>query len=124
MPISADNLRRLSGWLDVAGQLLDSLFGIAGRVGILLAVGIVIYAVVQLFFSADEPSQTRSGKLLVLLNGNWKAALLVMLPVFYLPLRAFISRIRQVTAAGVSATFADTGEQPYRESLPEQDSRR
>lgn len=118
--VSAESLRRISRWLDAACQLLDSLLGIAGRAGILLAVGILVYAVFQLFFGADEPSQTRSGKLLVLLDDNWKAALLVLLPVFYLPLRALLGRIRRIAAAGVSATFADTGEEPTRESLQEQ----
>ena len=90
--LSADGLRKISDWLGATAQLLDSLFSVAGRAGILFAVGIIIYAIVQLFFGAGEPAQTRSGELLVLLNGNWKAVLLIMTPVFYLPLRTFISR--------------------------------
>ena len=68
--LSAQGLRKISGWVDAAIQLLDSLLGVAGRAGILLAVGLVIYAVFQLLFGADEPTQTRVGKVLVLLNDN------------------------------------------------------
>ncbi len=119
-----DNLLRLSGWLDGAGHLLDSLLELGERVGILLAVGIVAYAVFQLFFSADDPAQTRSGKVLALLNDNWKAALLVILPVFYRSLRALFKRLRQITAGGVGVGFINPTEGPDRESSPEPGSRR
>ena len=87
-------------------RLLDWLFGLAMRAGALFALGLIVYAVIQLFFGADDPAESRSGKLLVLLNGNWKAALLVMLPVFYLPLRALAGRIQEIAAAGIVLKLA------------------
>jgi hypothetical protein len=87
------------------------------RVGIISAIGIVAYAVFQLFFSGNDPTQTRAGQVLALIDNNWKAALVIILPVFYRSIRALIGRVRQITAAGVNATFAETGEEPYKESL-------
>lgn len=119
-----ESLRRVCGWLGAVCQLLDSLLELGERVGILLAVGIIAYAVFQLFFSADDPAQTRSGKVLALINDNWKAALLVILPVFYRSLWALFRRLRQITAGGVGVEFTTQTEGPDRESSPEQGSRR
>ena len=98
---------------------MDSLLELAERVGILL----VAYAAFQLFFGANDPAETRPGKVLALINDNWRAALLVVLPVFYRSLRMLFRRVRQVTAAGIGLTFADTGEEPSREAPPEQEPR-
>ena len=81
-------------------RFLDGIFGIVGRAGILVASGLVVYAVFQLIFGAEEPAQTRAGKILVLLNDNWKATLLVAVPILYLPLRTFINSITEITIAG------------------------
>ena len=76
----------------------------------------VTYGMVQLFFSADEPSETRAGRILVLVNDNWKAVLLVMVPVFYLPIRGFINRIGEITIAGTTIrTAAGSHPEPERE---------
>ena len=81
-------------------QLLDWMFGMAGRAGILAASGLVVYAVVQLFFGPEEPTQSRAGKVLMLLNDNWKATLLVVLPLLYLPLRTFLNSVTEITIGG------------------------
>ena len=106
---SAEGLRRISRWLDATGRFLDSLLELGEKVGILLAAGIVAYAVFQLLFSGDDPAQTRSGKALALLNDNWKAALLVILPMFYRSLRYLVRRITRITAAGVSFDISNEG---------------
>ena len=95
-----ENFHRINEWLDGVMQFLDWTFGIAGRAGILAASGLVVYAVFQLFFGAEEPSQTRAGKMLVLLNENWKATLLVVLPLLYLPLRTFLNSFTEIIIAG------------------------
>lgn len=99
--ISPENPRENPGWLDKTVQALDSLLELGERIGILLAVGIVAFVVYQLFFSGEDPAQTRSGKVLALLNDNWKAALLIALPVVYRSLRAFLRRVREITAGGM-----------------------
>lgn len=81
-------------------RFLDGMLAIAGRIGILVASGLVGYAVFQLFFGPEDPAQTRAGKILVLLNDNWKATLLVVLPIIYLPLRTFLNSITEITIAG------------------------
>lgn len=91
--ISAEGLRRISGWL-------DSLLGLTGRIGILLVAGFVIYAAVQLLIAPGEPAETRAGKILALLNDNWRAALLVVAPLLYLPLRAFLNSVTEIRFGG------------------------
>ena len=108
------------GWLDAGIQGLDSLLELGERVGILLAVGIAGFVGYELFFGGAEPAQTRSGRVLALLHDNWRAALLVGLPVFYRSLRGLIGRVRRITAGGASASFSDSGD----ESEPEQEAGR
>ena len=103
--LSSENLRRLSVWLEAAGRFFDSLLELGERVGILLAFGLLAYAAFQLFFSSDDPAQTRSGQVLALINDNWKAALLVLTPVFYRSLRMLVRRIRTISAGGASLTL-------------------
>ena len=93
--------RQNPGWLDPAIRALDSLLELGERISILLAVALAAFVAYELFFSGDDPAQTRSGKVLALLNDNWKAALLIALPVFYRSLRTFLRRVREITAGGV-----------------------
>lgn len=86
-------LRQLTEWL-------DALLGLAGRIGILLAVVFVVYVAVQLLLLADEPSETRAGKILALLHHNWRAALLVLAPLLYLPLRSFLDSVTEIRLGG------------------------
>lgn len=81
-------------------RALDWMFGLAGRGGILAASALVVYAVVQLFFGTEEPTHSRAGKVLMLLNDNWKATLLVVLPLLYLPLRTFFDSVTEITIGG------------------------
>ena len=97
---SGERLRRMARWLEDAGQFLDRVFGMAGRLGILAASGLTVYAAFQLVFGAEEPGQTRAGKILALLNDNWRATLLVALPLLYLPLRTFVGGITEITIGG------------------------
>ena len=87
----------MAGWLDDAGQFLDRALGLAGRAGILAASGLVVYAAFQLVFGAEEPGQTRAGKILALLHDNWRATLLMALPLLYLPLRTFVGGITEIS---------------------------
>lgn len=90
-------------WLERAGSRL---IGAVGAVAWLLLLGALIYGAAQLLFSADEPAQTRSGKILALLNDNWKAALIVALLPFYRTIRSLIGRIREISAGGVTIKTA------------------
>ena len=120
--LSSESLRRVSGCLDAAGRFFDSLLDLGERVGILLAVGLLAYAVFQLFFTGDDPAQTRSGQVLALINANWKAALLVIAPLFYRSLRIVVRRIRTITAGGVSFTL-DNEAQPGEPEQRQRNSR-
>ena len=95
-----NNLQRINAELDKVIQALDWIFGMAGRAGILAGTALVVYAVFQLFFGAEEPAHSRAGKVLVLLNDNWKATLLVVLPLLYLPLRTFLNSVTEITIVG------------------------
>ena len=93
-------LSSISGVLATVMRVLDWVLGIAGRVAILAGAAMVVYAIFQLFFGAEEPDQSRAGKVLALLNANWKAILLVLLPLLYLPLKTFLDSITEVTFGG------------------------
>ena len=93
-------LRSISEVLATVRQVLDWVLGIAGRVAILAGAAMVVYAIFQLFFGADEPGQSRAGKVLELIDANWKAILLVLLPLLYLPLKTFLDSITEVRFGG------------------------
>lgn len=105
------------GW-DWLERAWGRLAGAVGQVAWLLLLGVLIYGAAQLLFSADEPAQTRSGKILALLNDNWKAALLVASPVIYGSLRELINRIRTITAGGVSVGLSSEPEAGESNSEP------
>ena len=99
--------------LDSVVQFLDRVFEILMRAGILFVLGIAAYVVIQLLFGGAEPAQSRSGKVLIMLNDNWRAALLFTLPIFYRPLVALINRIRSISIPGGSfQTEPDRAETP------------
>ena len=81
-------------------RVFDWLLAIAGRLGILVASGLVSYAVFQLFFGAEDPGETRAGKVLVLLSENWKATVIVVLPLLYQPLRTFLNSVTEISLGG------------------------
>ena len=97
--------------LDWLERAWGRLAGTVGQVAWLLLLGVLIYGAAQLLFSADEPAQTRSGKILALLNDNWKAALLAALIPFYRTIRLLIGRIREISAGGVTMKMASGQEE-------------
>ena len=97
--------------LDWLERAWGRLAGAAGQVAWLLLLGVLIYGAAQLLFSAAEPADTRSGKILALLNDNWKAALLVALIPFYRTIRLLIGRIREISAGGVTMKMAGSQEE-------------
>ena len=120
---SPESSRTNSKWLDSVVQFLDGLLELGERIGILFAVGIVAYAVFQLFFGGDDPEQTRSGKVLQLLSDNWQAALLVIVPVFYRPLRDLLRRITSVRAGEIELKARESQVEPPVPRDAESDSR-
>lgn len=80
---------------------LDLLLKLGEKIAILFVVGLVAYTAFQLFFGHEDPAQTRSGKILELIDDNWKATLLVTALFFYRPIRDLLRRIRRIRAQGV-----------------------
>ena len=81
-------------------RCLDTLAELAERVGMLFAVGLAIYIAVTMLFLEDDPAETRFAALLKLLNDNWKAALLLILPVIFRQLMVFLSSVTEITIGG------------------------
>ena len=52
-----------------------------------------------------EPEKTRVGKIIILLNDNWKVMLLLLIPLFYLPIKGFIERSSYGGQQGKSEEF-------------------
>ena len=86
--------------LDSAIRHLDTLAELAERVGMLFAVGLAIYIAVMMLFFENDPAETRFAALLGLLDENWKAALLLILPVIFRQLMVFLSSVTEVTIGG------------------------
>ena len=50
-----------------------------------------------------EPEDTRTGKIIILLNNNWKVALLLLVPLLYLPIRTFVEELEELGIGRLSA---------------------
>ena len=88
------------GKLDNTVRYLDSLAELVERVGMLFAVGLAIYVAVKMLFFVDDPAETRFAALLGLLNENWKAALLLVLPVIFRQTMMFLNSVTEITIGG------------------------
>ena len=80
---------------DILGKILKSVELLA----VLVIALFVVWAVVSFIFSPLEPSNTRIGQIIRFLNENWKPILLLLVPLFYRPIRTFLEEIEEFRGA-------------------------
>ena len=98
---------------------MDGLVSGVSRVVIAVALAAIVIGVWQLTFSADEPEQTRTSKVLALIHDNWRAMAIIAVPLFYTSIRDILGR---VTRVGSLEFTPSPDRRSYREEvgLPEQ----
>ena len=82
----------VSSWVLGLRRLFDGLVEIAARAIVLGAAVLIAYTAWSLLFGALDPADSRIGKILQLLNDNWKVLLLLILPLFYQTIRNFLGQ--------------------------------
>ena len=61
----------------------------------IVAIAIILSGLVQLSLSPD-PGETRTSKVLYLLHSNWRALLILPVPLFYPAIRRFIEEVQEI----------------------------
>ena len=82
------------------------------RLGLPLAVGLLLFGIFSLVFGPDDPEASRVGKVLELLDRNWKAVLLVLSPLFFTTMREVVERITALSVGQVQVTLAQQVRRP------------
>lgn len=76
---------------------LDRIVNLVARVTMIVAILIILVGMIQLaFWVSQEPGQTRTAKALAVLHSNWRALIVVAVPLFYPAIRRFIEEVRQI----------------------------
>lgn len=79
-------------------SFLGDLFLVAEGLALLFVAVVYCYGLFLLFWGAESPENTRVGRILILMEENWRAMLLLMVPLLYPPIRRFASKMRSITA--------------------------
>lgn len=76
---------------------LDRIVNLVARLTMIVANLIILVGMIQLaFWIPQEPGQTRAAKSLAVLHSNWRALIVVAVPLFYPAIRRFIEEVRQI----------------------------
>jgi len=60
---------------------------------------LVIVALAFIIFGSGNPANTKVGQIIKLLNDNWKALLILLIPLFYYPIRTFLGELQEIGGA-------------------------
>ena len=74
---------------------LDACVNVVARILMIVAVSVIFMGLIQLSFS-PEPDETRASKVLALLHSNWRALLILPVPLFYPAIRRFIEEVQEI----------------------------
>ena len=76
---------------------LDRFLNLAARIVILFALLAVVVGICQLtIFLWLDPKETRAAKVLELLHSNWRALIVVAVPLFYPAIRIFLEEVEDL----------------------------
>jgi hypothetical protein len=116
MPTASDSwFDRVQPWFDHVLEFLEVLMVLVLAVGILVVTGYEVAWVVGGWLS---PTQPRLATVLKTLNENWKALLLLLVPLFYRTIRGFLERVEEF--AGAKAPRKAKSASPQTVNPPEQ----
>lgn len=92
---------------------LDGIVNLVAWLTMIVAILIILVGMIQLaFWIPQEPDQTRAAKALAALHSNWRALIVVAVPLFYPAIRRFIEEVRQIGGVQLDR---DRGERENRE---------
>ena len=74
---------------------LDACVNFVARIVMIVAIAVILLGLIQLSFSS-EPSETRASKVIVLLHSNWRALLILPVPLFYPAIRRFVEEVQEI----------------------------
>lgn len=117
--ISESWFDKLEPWLDRVLECLEVAMVLVLAAGILVATG---YEVVWIFNADPVTRQARLAAALRALNENWKALLLLLIPLFYRTIRGFLERVEEF--AGAKAPRPPKSTSPEKPNPPEQTSKK
>ena len=82
------------------GRLLaglpDLLLTLVERFTVILVAVFIFYLGFGLVFDGKPPSQTRAAQVLEILNLNWRALLILAIPLFYRPVKKFLDEVQEI----------------------------
>lgn len=83
-------------------MFLDGILNLAARAIMILAMLAIVVAVCQLVgFYWLEPEQTRTAKVLAILHSNWRALIILVIPLFYPAIRRFVEEMESIPGLGI-----------------------
>jgi len=74
-------------------RILARIFRIIELVIVLIICVAIIGAILSFVLSHSDPIDTKAGKIIEFINNNWKVLLIILVPLFYHPIRTFINEI-------------------------------
>lgn len=109
-------VRQMRGIIQRIEIYLDDGVNIIARLAIIIAIVVILIGISQLaFWLPHEPRQTRAGEALMLLHSNWRALIVVAVPLFYPSIRKFLEEVRQIGWVHLPRNSGDKGEGMGRE---------
>jgi hypothetical protein len=105
---------KVEPWLDRILECLEVAMVFTLAIGILVA---TVYEVIWIFPSDPSTRQGRLAGVLRALNENWKAGLLLLVPLFYRTIRGFLERVEEF--AGAKAPRIPESTSPEKPNPPE-----
>lgn len=106
---------KVEPWLDRVLECLEVAMVLVLAAGILVATG---YEIIWIFNGDPLTRQARLAAALRTLNENWKALLLLLIPLFYQTIRGFLERVEEFAGAKAPRTPKSTS--PEKPNPPEQ----
>lgn len=101
---------------------LDAVANLVARLTMIIAILLILIGMIQLaFWTPQEPDQTRAAKTLSLLHSNWRALIVVAVPLFYPAIRKFLEEVRQIGGVYLSRDSGARGERDEWEGVGRKD---
>ena len=99
----------------VSQDPLRWLFLTIETVTVLSIIGLVFYGAFGIALYKGDPQNSKQGQVIAFLNNNWRALLLLTVPLFYRTVRAYVERLDPLGTRGPQVT----PEKPERRNPPE-----
>ncbi len=100
----------------------DGIANLVARLTMIIAILVILIGMIQLaFWIPQKPDQTRAAEALELLHSNWRALVVVAVPLFYPAIRKFIEEVRQIGGVYLSRDSRERWEREEWEGVGRED---